>query len=233
VPRCAGGARLEARRQPVSLLGYRTARRAVVVAICAAVALPSLLLARHDASRDVRPGLLGSDHGVAGAGPRLRPIVGAQPVVGIAGTRPAVPVRLRIPAIGVDTKLQRLGLEQDGSLQPPSRWGVAGWYAGGPRPGDIGPAVIAGHVDSTLGPAVFYSLREVRPGDRVFVTDRRGSVLRFVVDHVAAFPKTRFPTALVYGPQPLPVLRLITCTGAFDAAQRSYVENLVVSAHVG
>jgi sortase (surface protein transpeptidase) len=93
--------------------------------------------------------------------------------------------------------------------------------------------MIAGHVDSTLGPAVFYRLRDLRPGDRVFVTDRRGTVRRFVVDDLASFRKSRFPTALVYGPQPLPVLRLITCTGAFDAARGSYVENLVVSAHLG
>src|SRR5438046_2619246 len=81
-----------------------------------------------------------------------------------AATRLGVPVRLRIPAIGVDTGLQRLGLESDGSLQPPSRWGVAGWYAGGPRPGETGPAVIVGHVDSTSGPAVFFRLRELHAG---------------------------------------------------------------------
>jgi sortase (surface protein transpeptidase) len=92
--------------------------------------------------------------------------------------------------------------------------------------------VIAGHVDSTAGPAVFFSLRDLRRGDAVLVVDRRGTVHHFVVDGVRSYPKDRFPTASVYGPQPLPVLRLITCTGAFDEAARSYVDNLVVSAHL-
>jgi LPXTG-site transpeptidase (sortase) family protein len=143
-----------------------------------------------------------------------------------------LPVRLRIPAIEVDAPLEALSLGSDGSLDAPAQWGVPGWYSGGPRPGDPGPAVIAGHVDSTSGPAVFYSLSRLRPGDSVYVGVRGGAALHFVVDDIESFAKDRFPTALVYGPLPVPVLRLITCTGAFDRAQRSYVDNLVVSAHL-
>lgn len=144
----------------------------------------------------------------------------------------SAPSELDIPAIGVRSALQPLGLTRDGSLQQPSRWDEAGWYAGGVIPGAPGPAVIAGHVDSISGPAVFYLLRELRPGAAVLVSQRDGHVLHFVVDSSVAYPKDAFPTAAVYGPAPVPVLRLVTCTGDFDWQEDSYLENLVVSAHL-
>ncbi|HEY7048661.1 MAG TPA: class F sortase [Jatrophihabitantaceae bacterium] len=144
----------------------------------------------------------------------------------------SAPMRLRVPAIDVDTALQSLRLMPDGSLQSPSAWQTAGWYAGGVRPGAVGPAVIAGHVDSTSGPAVFYRLRELRPGDRVVVQQRDGRSLTFVVDGLARYPKADFPAQLVYGPAPVPELRLITCSGDFDVQAHSYLDNLVVSAHL-
>ncbi|HEY3716303.1 MAG TPA: class F sortase [Jatrophihabitantaceae bacterium] len=148
--------------------------------------------------------------------------------------RPAVapPARLVVPAIGIDTDLESVGLLADGTLEPPHEWGVAGWYADGVRPGDPGPAVIEGHVDSRNGPAVFYRLRDLRVGATVIVQTHDGKTLRFVVDTVRSYPKTHFPTAAVYGPTPLPVLRLVTCTGEFDWAARSYLNNLVVSARL-
>jgi hypothetical protein len=142
------------------------------------------------------------------------------------------PVRLIVPGIDVDTTLQPLGLLADGSLASPRAWGVAGWYANGVRPGDTGPAVIVGHVDSRAGPAVFHRLREVRPGNPVLVTRQDGRTLLFLVDDVREYPKTQFPRAAVYGPAPLPELRLVTCTGDFDWKARSYLDNLVVSAHL-
>jgi hypothetical protein len=142
------------------------------------------------------------------------------------------PVHLTVPSIGVDSSLESLGLLADKSLAPPTQWGEAGWYAGGVRPGDPGPAVIAGHVDSRNGPAVFFRLRDLRPGAPVYVTTQTGRVLRFLVDTSQQYPKDHFPTEAVYGPTPLPVLRLITCTGAFDAAAHSYLDNLVVTAHL-
>lgn len=144
----------------------------------------------------------------------------------------ALPQRLSIPAIGVDSPLERLGLLPDHTLQPPAQWGEAGWYADGVRPGAPGPAVIAGHVDSVSGPAVFYRLRDLRPGAVALVRLGDGRTLRFVVDTVHVYPKDRFPTAAVYGPTALPELRLITCTGDFDFRAHSYVDNLVVSAHL-
>lgn len=144
--------------------------------------------------------------------------------------QPGIPVQVSVPRIRVSSPLEPLGLEKNGSLRPPSTFERAGWYARGARPGAIGPAVIAGHVDSRAGPAIFFDLKLVRLGDDIDVRDSAGVVRHFVVVDVQRYRKTRFPTEKVYGPTPEPVLRLITCTGAFDVAKRSYVDNLVVSA---
>jgi hypothetical protein len=142
------------------------------------------------------------------------------------------PVRLTVAAIGVDTSLERLDRTADGTLEAPRMWSRAGWYADGVRPGEQGPSVIAGHVDSTTGPAVFFRLHELRPGNAIVITTAAGDRFRFVVDHVRQYPKTDFPAAAVYGPTALPELRLVTCSGDFDRQARSYVDNLVVYAHL-
>jgi hypothetical protein len=154
----------------------------------------------------------------------------------VRGDRPTpVPVRLRIPAIGVDTGLQRLGRAQDGTVEVPTgrhQWEEAGWYEGGTRPGDPGSAVLLGHVDSRAGPAVFYRLRELRRGDEIRVVRADGSTVRFAVERVARYPKTRFPTDDVYYPALTPRLRLVTCGGSFDPAARSYRANVIVFARL-
>ena len=145
-----------------------------------------------------------------------------------------VPVRLEIGRIGVSTTLQRLGKDGHGAVEVPSgprQWQEAGWYAGGTRPGDPGSAVILGHVDSRLsGPAVFYRLPELRPGDLVEVVRADGSRVRFAVQRVEEYPKARFPTADVYYPTLTPMLRLVTCGGAFDHKVGHYVDNVIVFA---
>ncbi|MET8148051.1 class F sortase [Actinoplanes sp. NPDC005259] len=142
------------------------------------------------------------------------------------------PTRLRVRSIGVDTALETLRLGPDGELRPPEDFDQAGWYADGTAPGDLGPAVLAGHVDSKRGPAVFFRLRELRPGDRIEVL-RGGRTLNFTVTTTAWYPKTAFPTDQVYGPTPDRQLRLITCGGVFDRSLRSYRDNLVVYAAAG
>ena len=140
------------------------------------------------------------------------------------------PVRIEIPRIEVASSLVRLGRAPDRTVEVPARWEVAGWYAPGTRPGDPGSAVILGHVDSTLGPAVFYRLRELRPGDRVEVVRAGGSRIAFTVERVEQYDKRRFPTAEVYYPTLEPMLRLVTCGGAFNYATGHYTDNVIVFA---
>ncbi|MFY1624182.1 class F sortase [Micromonospora sp. WMMD723] len=142
---------------------------------------------------------------------------------------PASPTRVRVARIGVDSPLTALGLDRAGALVPPADFTRAGWYGGGPAPGEPGPAVIAGHLDSRRGPAVFARLGELRPGDRIEVWrgDRR---VTFRVTGTLRTPKDAFPTATVYGPTPGPELRLITCGGDFDRRVGHYRDNVVVFA---
>jgi sortase (surface protein transpeptidase) len=142
----------------------------------------------------------------------------------------ARPVSLTIPVIGVQTRLITLGLTADGAMQVPSSTTVAGWYTGSPRPGAIGPAVIAGHVDSLTGPGVFYRLSELLPGDRVYVRRADGTTVEFRVTAVQTYLKAYFPTEAVFGPTPDAELRLITCGGTFDYATGHYLSNVVVDA---
>jgi sortase (surface protein transpeptidase) len=137
------------------------------------------------------------------------------------------PVRIEIPSINVRSKLQRLGRDAEGAIEIPSRW-----QAEGVRPGQPGPAVILGHVDSKEGPAIFYRLREMRRGDTIEVTHEDGSITTFVVDRLEQHAKTRFPTDDVYLPTLEPTLRLVTCDGVFDRSTGHYRDNLVVFANL-
>jgi sortase (surface protein transpeptidase) len=144
------------------------------------------------------------------------------------------PVSLAIPAIGVRTNVIDLGLNSDRTLQVPplTQVGVkeAGWYDLGPTPGQLGPAVIAGHVDSYQGPGVFFRLGALRPGNLIDVTRADGTTAIFRVDAVAEYTKTAFPTQQVYGPVNYPGLRVITCGGAFDNQTHHYLSNIVIYA---
>jgi hypothetical protein len=144
--------------------------------------------------------------------------------------RRAQPVGVEIPAIGVSAPLVRLGLTPDGRLAAPESWSAAGWWTGGPKPGENGPAVIAGHVDSKSGPAVFYQLRKLGRGDRVIVTYSDRSTVSFAVERIDRHPKGAFPTAQVYGGTSGPTLRLITCGGEFDRSSGHYRDNVIVFA---
>jgi hypothetical protein len=175
-----------------------------------------------------------ADRGQAGPADGREAVRGFRSTRGYRGT--PVPVRLEIGRIGVSTTLQRLGKDGHGAVEVPSgprQWQEAGWYAGGTRPGDPGSAVILGHVDSKSGPAVFYRLRELRRGDPVEVVRADGSRVRFVVQRVEHYPKRRFPTADVYYPTLTPMLRLVTCGGAFDRAWGHYVDNVIAFATLG
>ncbi|WP_369255408.1 class F sortase [Geodermatophilus amargosae] len=158
---------------------------------------------------------------------------GDLPAAADAPPRPASsPVHLDIPRIGVDTPLVTLGLNPDGTVMVPSAGpgAPAGWYGYSASPGEPGPAVILGHVDSHEGPAVFSRLSTLETGDLVSVRRADGRTVDFVVGAVRTHPKSAFPTEAVYGATPEAVLRLITCGGEFDRGQGSYLSNVVVYA---
>ena len=167
------------------------------------------------------------------AAPKFAPVPNqtAQAPGGLSGeTQVALPVSLTVPAIGVKTSLIHLGLQANGSLQVPSTTAVAGWYTESPRPGAVGSAVIAGHVDSKSGPGVFYWLRNLKAGNKVYVTRADGSVAVFDVTRVDEYQKAAFPTSIVYGATPDAELRLITCGGTFDSTTGHYLSNIIAYA---
>lgn len=145
----------------------------------------------------------------------------------------STPVRLDIPSIGVGSDLLQLGLKADHTVEVPplSRDSRAGWYRNSPAPGQLGPSVILGHVDSAAyGPGVFFKLGALRPGSTVSVTRADHTVAVFRVERVVSYPKNHFPTLDVYGNTDHAALRLITCGGKFDFSARSYLDNIVAYA---
>jgi LPXTG-site transpeptidase (sortase) family protein len=146
----------------------------------------------------------------------------------------SVPVNVRIPGIGVSAPVMKVGKDADGSVQVPplDNHNLTGWYQYGPTPGQKGDAVILGHVDSLTGISVFYYLKDLHAGDKVYVTLADGQVATFAVDGLQKVAKDAFPTASVYGHPDYPSLRLITCGGTFDAATGHYLYNIIVYAHL-
>ncbi len=138
------------------------------------------------------------------------------------------PRTIVIPAIGVATELVPLGIQPDGTLAVPEDYSRAGWYTDGPEPGESGAAVIVGHVDSKDGPAAFFRLHELQPGQSIMIRTTSGSTTTFLVESIEQHAKERFPTAAVYSVSSEPSLRLITCGGQFDWDRATYRDNLIV-----
>lgn len=144
----------------------------------------------------------------------------------------SAPVRLQVPSLGLDSALVPLGLLSDGSLEVPAGARPAGWFTGAPTPGELGPAVLAGHVDLDGERGVFADLSAVAVGDEVVVERADASAAVFRVTRVQQVPKTRFPTSAVYGDLDHAGLRLITCGGALSRSRSSYADNVVVYAEL-
>lgn len=139
------------------------------------------------------------------------------------------PERLRVPAMDLDERLVDLAIAPDGTMEVPEDPDRVGWFTGGGRPGGPGPTVVAGHVDSLEGPAVFARLGEVAVGDEVLLDTAAGTAT-YVVSDVRAVPRDDFPTAEVFGATRSDVVRLVTCHGRYDRGGAGYTENLVVTA---
>lgn len=140
------------------------------------------------------------------------------------------PLSLQIPTINLDTALTPVGLQQSGSIAMPDGFNIAGWYTQGPTPGELGPAVVVGHVDSTQGIAIFWRLRELVPGDTIYVGRQDGTTATFRVDRLQQYSQDQFPTTEVYGNIDHAGLRLITCGGTFNTETHHYSDNTVVYA---
>jgi Sortase domain len=213
-----------------------TAVMAALLVLAGAVALVVGLSSQHHAPQP--PASAG--RATTSAGPASSPTGSStssaepQPAAGAVTPLPAAePTHLDVPAIGVSSDLLQLGQNPDGTVEVPplARDSKAGWYRESPTPGELGPAVLLGHVDSAeYGPGVFFKLGALKPGDTVSVTRADHTTATFTVTRVASFPKDQFPTLEVYGNTDDAELRLITCGGAFDSAARSYLDNIVVYA---
>jgi sortase (surface protein transpeptidase) len=199
----------------------RLARSRVLAGVAALLAVIAIIAGVAACSSDAAPAPTPS---VAAPGSIVVPTDAAQPMARSA------PVRVHIPAIGVDSALMQLGLQADGTLQVPPSGFPAGWYTGAPTPGELGPAILAGHVDWSGQPGVFSRLRELTPDAQVTVTRQDGSAAVFRVTQVKQYPKDKFPTSEVYGDLDHPGLRLITCGGSFDRQTRNYEDNIIAFA---
>jgi LPXTG-site transpeptidase (sortase) family protein len=142
---------------------------------------------------------------------------------------PSVPTSVIIPSIGIDSTLMDLGLNADNTMEVPPEGFPAGWFTGAPTPGELGPAVIAGHVD-WVGPAVFHDLKNIAVGAEIIVHRQDSSVVTFEVVSVEQFAKNEFPTDRVYSNIDYAGLRVITCGGEFDENSGHYLDNVVVFA---
>lgn len=165
-----------------------------------------------------------------------RPGASAQPTKPVT-TGPvlprSVPVRLEIPQLQVSSDLLQLGLNPDQTVQVPplAKDSLAGWYKYSPTPGQLGPSVLLGHVDSAeYGPGIFFKLGALRPGSTLTVTRSDGTAAVFRVDRVVSYRKDQFPTLEVYGNTDSAQLRLITCGGKFDPSSHDYDSNIVAFA---
>lgn len=158
--------------------------------------------------------------------------LGAGPIVPVTVPERAVslPVRLGVPALGLTTRLIGLRKDLNGRLQVPEDPQRVGWYSQGVAPGDAGPAVLVGHVDSYRGPGVFSQLKTLKKGNEIMVRRADGSLVVFVVRQVQEYAKRNFPTNVVYVGDGTPTLRLVTCGGEFDRKSKSYRSNVVVFA---
>jgi hypothetical protein len=176
-------------------------------------------------------GLRNHLHPLAGpVGPQLPPPAAIKNTAAPAAPVVArsTPVSLTIPAISLQVSLSTLGINPDGTVQVPTDIQQPGWYRLGPSPGQVGSAVILGHVDSYLGPAVFFKLPTVVAGDEVDVALADGVTATFVVNTVVMYPKSFFPTSLVYASHGYQALQLVTCGGTFDPETGHYLSNVVV-----
>lgn len=139
------------------------------------------------------------------------------------------PTRLRIPALNIDAKVQQTGLTKSGAMGTPSNFTDVAWYKYGPAPGQVGSAVIDGHVDNGLSLAgVFKHLGDIKTDDDVYVTMQSGTQLHFKVSDIEIYPYKDAPSDLIFNRADTVRLNLVTCDGTWVKGDKTYNERLVV-----
>jgi Sortase domain len=185
----------------------------VVALVVAVVAFAGTVTRSDPRSVTLSPAIALSD---SSHGPRIHALPRSQPV------------KLLIPKLGIDTAVGTLGLQPDHQVMVPTSAHVVDWYDDGPTPGQIGSAVILGHVDSFRGPGTFFYLKNLKAGNSITVKLADGAIAHFVVVRVVQYSKTAFPDRLVFGSHGTQTLQLVTCGGTFDHATGHYESNIVV-----
>jgi LPXTG-site transpeptidase (sortase) family protein len=142
--------------------------------------------------------------------------------------QPILPTQFQIPKLDVDAATEHVGYTDDGRMDEPERWEDVAWFQYGYLPGDKGNAVIAGHLDSDTGPAVFAGLYLMEPGDEVTVIGEDGEELTFMVTKVERVEAEEAPLDDIFGPSDTADLNLITCEGHFDPDEEDYDHRLIV-----
>lgn len=232
----------------MSLLQSVEGRRKAALVGASTLALTGTLLlgcgiADQERQMPAGPSSAGHDHGVAvappstAAAPTTAPVKPVAPKAGAEYVRPkgtlmqrSQPVRVRVPAIGVSSQIVNLGLQSNRQMEVPTTTAQTGWYDASPTPGELGPAILAGHVTLRGQDAVFLRLGTMKEGQRIEVDRKDGSTAVFQVEQVAQYSKSAFPTDKVYGSIDRAALRLITCGGVLDGETKRYSDNVVVYA---
>ncbi|MBO3100383.1 class F sortase [Cellulomonas fengjieae] len=209
----------------------RAGRRTASALVALAVALALGACGSHEPSPGPAAGQSAGPSAGATSAPAPRDVPPATPTRAPAMAA-SVPVRVEIPTIAVDSELMELGLQDDGTLEVPPGAFPAGWFSGAPTPGELGPAIIVGHIDWVTGPGVFLRLAELAVGDEVRVTRADGSVAVFRTTAVESYPKDAFPTDLVYGDLDHAGLRVVSCGGEFDRSTGHYEDNVIAFAEL-
>ena len=207
--------------------------RTPVAATCALLAATTILClsgcGQHSAPAAAPAPVNSAAQAPAVPSPAVRPYRG----VSVDGLPESAPERIDIPRLGVHAPLMVVDQRSDGTIDPPpfSKPGTAGWYDGSVTPGEVGTALIVGHVDTHTGPAVFYPLSSVKRGDTIDVQRADHSTAQFTVDSVRVIARSGFDNS-IYSDASVPELHLITCGGHFDRKTQEYTSNVVVFAHL-
>ena len=155
-------------------------------------------------------------------------VLKVQPALAAGFANTPNPSQLNISSLSISAPFEELGLNSDHTLEVPKNNMGVGWFVYGAKPGQIGAAVIVGHLDSAKGPAIFAHLSKIKPGDQIVITRDDGSIITYRVDSLAEYSQNNFPTKAIYAPVPYAAIRLITCSGVWNKKAGRYSQNLVV-----